>query len=126
VIALPRRSGAPTDRRGTPPLPVEDRSDGYPDDHDDRYGRRRSYGHRGHGGLDLHALGRDLLPRLLANKPLLAAVAGAALLLVVLAIWLLVALIGAVGQGGLRGLLEPVVEAARTAWEGTAKPALPR
>jgi hypothetical protein len=93
---------------------------------DDGYGDRDRDRHRRHGGPDLHALTRDLLPKLLANKPLLAAVAGGALLLVVLAVWLLVTLIGAVGQGGLKGIVEPAVEAGKTIWEGSGKPALPR
>jgi hypothetical protein len=96
------------------------------DRYDERYEGRYDGHRRGHGGPDLHALARDLLPRLLANKPLLAAVAGVALLLVVLAVWLLVTLIGAVGQGGLKAIVDPAVEAGKTIWEGAGKPALPR
>jgi hypothetical protein len=103
-------------------------------DHDDReswpvpggHRERHDGSHDRHGGLDLHALRRDLLPKLLANKPLLAALVGAVLVALVLATWLLVTIVGALGQGGLRGVVEPVVEGAKNIWEGSGKPALPR
>jgi hypothetical protein len=113
-----------------------------PRDHDDRGGegpRRGSAGNEAHaagGGLDPRhdpgssghrgfgpqGLQRELLAKLLANKPALFALAGLASLVLVLATWLLVTIIGAVGQGGLAGVVEAVVAPLRSLLEATPKP----
>jgi hypothetical protein len=77
------------------------------------------------GGFDAHGKQRELLAKLLANKPALFALGGAALLVLVLATWLLVTLVEAVGQGGLRPAVEAVIAPVKSVLEGAQRPGKP-
>lgn len=102
-----------------------DRYRGHDDHHhDDHRGgdgyRRDGYGN-GYG--DHHAMKAEMLRKLMANKPLLIGLGVGALLLLVLAAWLAVVLIGAVSQTGLKGVAEmfDVQGILKRLWEGAPK-----
>jgi hypothetical protein len=76
-------------------------------------------------GFDAQVMQRELLAKLLANKPALFALGGAALLVLVLATWLLVTIVEAMGQGGLRSAVEAVIAPVKSLLEGVPKPSKP-
>jgi hypothetical protein len=86
-------------------------------------------GYGDHGGFPFgsshghHPLKTDMFRKLLANKPLVIGLAAVAVILLGLALWLLVALLGMVNDQGVKGLLEKfdIPGLLKRLWEGAGK-----
>jgi hypothetical protein len=108
------REGQGECRPRVPRSDLEERDE--PEEREERGDRQQR-----HGGFDAERLQRELLPRLLANKPALLALAGGAVLILVLGTWLLVTIIGALGEGGLRSAVESAIAPVKSVMEGVKK-----